>query len=211
MSGNKLYVIGVGPGGEEYITPVARRHIEQCDLLLGSPRLTRMFDKPSLELDLKEGAGAAIDFIKARKALLKVAVLVSGDPGLYSFLKVLSRHLPPEDYEVLPGISSMQLAFARLKDSWEDAHILSLHGREAEGLAEAVAQHPKVAIFTDSRWQPRAIARHLLEHGLQEREMVICEELSYPQERVVCMDVLGALEAPDVQGLALVIVRMKGV
>ncbi|MDP2953414.1 MAG: precorrin-6y C5,15-methyltransferase (decarboxylating) subunit CbiE, partial [Chloroflexota bacterium] len=195
-----VYVIGVGPGGEDYVTPVARRHIMDCDLLLGDERLTRLFPRPSRELDLKGDPPAAVQFILAQRTHLKLAVLVSGDPGLYSFLGVLSRYLGEEEYEVIPGVSSVQLAFARIKDSWEDALIVSLHGREEQDLAAAVKGHPKVALLTDSRWPPRKIAQHLWERGIRDREFIICQDLSYPQERVVRTDICGALSlrCPDV-------------
>lgn len=207
MSGKKLYIIGVGPGDESYITPAARAQAAECDLLLGSQRLTRLFDRPSRELDLKGDPPAAVRFILENRAHLKIGVLVSGDPGLYSFLGVISNYLRQEEFEVVPGISSVQLAFARLKEGWEDAFILSLHGRDADGLAGAVRQHPTVAILTDGRWTSREIARNLLEHGIEDRELIICENLSYPEERIIASDIRGALAAADSQGLSVVIIR----
>jgi len=207
MSGNKLYIVGVGPGSEDYITPVARRHIAQCDLLLGNERLTRLFPVPSHELDLRGDPPRAMKFILANRPRLKMAVLVSGDPGLYSFLRVLSRYLDEDEFEVIPGISSVQLAFARIKDCWDDAFILNLHGRAGDNLMAAVERHPKIAILTDHRWSPREIARHLLEHGIEDRELIICENLSYPEERIVRTDIRSALDAASGEGLNVVIVR----
>lgn len=209
MSVNKVYVIGMGPGADDYVIPVARRCIEESDLLLGDERLTRLFARPSQELVLKGEPPAAVTFILANRERLKIAVLVSGDPGLYSFLGVLSRYLAKEEYEVIPGISTVQLAFARIKECWEDAFVLSLHGRRADELARAVREHPKVAILTDPHWSPRAIAQHLLEHGIEDREFITCENLSYPQERIIRGSIREALSAKVGDGLSVVIVVEK--
>lgn len=209
MSGKKLYIIGVGPGDESYITPAAGAQVADCDLIMGSQRLTRLFDRPSRELDLKGDPPAAVQFILENRAHLKIGVLVSGDPGLYSFLGVISNYLRQDEFEVVPGISSVQLAFARLKEGWADAFILSLHGRDGGGLAGVVAQHPTVAILTDGRWTPREIARNLLEHGIEDRELIICENLSYPEERIMVSDIRGVLAAADSQGLSVVIIRKR--
>ena len=208
MSG-ELYIIGIGPGSKDYITPMAQRHIAECDLLLGHERLTRLFAIPSHELDLRGDPPEAVKFILAHRSRLNMAVLVSGDPGLHSFLRVLRRYLNEDEYEVVPGISSVQLAFAKLKDCWEDATILRLHGLEGDAWVTVVEEHPKVAILTDQRWTPREIARRLLEHGIEDREFIICENLSYPEERILRTDICTALNAAEAEGLNLVIVREK--
>jgi precorrin-6B methylase 1 len=66
-----------------------------------------------------------------------------------------------------------------------------------------------VAILTDGRWTPREIARNLLEHGIEDRELIICENLSYPEERIMVSDIRGALAAADSQGLSVVIIRKR--
>ena len=205
---NRVFVIGVGPGTADYLTPVARACIEGCDLLLGSPRLTRLFPQESRPLDFRGDPPASVKYILENRSRQKIGVLVSGDPGLYSFLGVISRYLPPEDYEVMPGISSVQLAFARLKESWADALILSLHGRQETDLARKVAAHPKVAILTDPSHPPQAIARALLAHGLKGREFIICQDLSYPEERIVRTTLEEAAQLP-LSGSLLVIIQEK--
>jgi precorrin-6B methylase 1 len=72
-----------------------------------------------------------------------------------------------------------------------------------------VAQHPTVAVLTDGRWTPREIARDLLGHGIEDREVIICENLSYPEERITVSDVRGALASADSRGLSVVIIRKR--
>ena len=57
---------------------------------------------------------------------------MSGDPGYYSLLDALKRDFPSGLIEVIPGLSAMQLAFARLALPWHEASLLSFHGRRPD-------------------------------------------------------------------------------
>ncbi len=209
MSGEKVYVIGMGPGSEDYLVPLARRKIEEADVLVGSGRLTGLFPaKESHALDFAGEPPGTVRFILENRRR-KVAVLVSGDPGLYSFLGVLARYLDAGEYEVIPGISSVQLAFARLGESWEDAAVRSIHGRDLEGLVDVVREHGKVALLTDGRLSPRDIAAHLIEGGIKDRDLVVCRNLSYPDEAVTRTGIGDAMTLTAEDGLYIVIIQEK--
>lgn len=210
MSVEKVCVVGMGPGAEDYLIPLARKKIEEADVLVGSPRLTGLFpDKEAWGLDFSGEPPATVSYILENRTRKRIAVLVSGDPGLYSFLGVLARYLRPEEYEIVPGISSVQLAFARLKESWEDAFIYSVHGRKLDGLIEVIKQHPKVALLTDGRLSPREIARYLRKEGIEDRELVVCSDLSYPGERVTRLDIEAAQPQTEGKGNYVMIIRGK--
>lgn len=181
-----IYVIGVGPGTEGYLLPVARRAAEECTLLVGSRRALETFAHlPAAKYELGNDLATATEVIAAGARNGTVGVLVSGDPGLYSILNYLLGHFPRESLRVIPGISSMQVAFARLKLPWHDARIVSLHGRDRQALLPAVKAHGKVGVFTDQAFPPAAIAAHLLAHGVTGRRMAVCRDLSYDTEYVV--------------------------
>lgn len=180
-----VYVVGLGPGGFDYLTPAARRLIQWAEVLVGGGRALSLFPEVAAERkEITANLEEVVHFIRCRENL-RVVVLVSGDPGLYSFLGYLLRHLPRERVEVIPGISSVQLAFARAKLPWHDAHIISLHGREQETLLQAVREHSKVAVLTDPGFPPHEIARYLSEHGLSRKKVTVADSLSYPWERIV--------------------------
>lgn len=183
----RVYVIGVGPGSGDYLLPVARQVAEECDLLVGGKRALRLFSylKDKEKKEIRKNLEEVVAFINERRQTQKVAVLVSGDPGLYSLLNFLRRHIPQEEIEVIPGISSVQLCCARSQTAWHDLRIISLHGREPRGLVEAVSNNQKVAILTDDRFTPARIARFLLESGVGNRKAIVAEDLSYPKERLV--------------------------
>lgn len=129
-----LTVIGVGPGSGEYVTPAARRAAAAAEVLIGGRKALDLFADLECEKMLITG-----DLERLRDFLLKIrgrptAVLVSGDPGLFSLLPWVKRQFPGEKINVIPGISSIQLAFARLACGWEDVVFLSCHGRSLEVL-----------------------------------------------------------------------------
>ncbi len=187
-----VYVIGAGPGSPDYITPIARRLVMGADILVGGRRLLSLFtgfrgEKKEVGRDLDE----VVAFI-ANHPDKRVAVVVSGDPGLFSLLVRLLRSLPRERLRAIPGISSAQLAFARALLPWHNAKVISFHGRperapgeRAAALKEALSTSPVVAVLTDQGFPPEAIARLILELGMGDKLITVADSLSHAEERVI--------------------------
>jgi cobalt-precorrin-7 (C5)-methyltransferase len=204
---NKVYVIGVGPGTEDYLLPIARREIENSDCLIGGKRALGLFhDLHKEEIPLGGHFEEAIPFIEKNRERKRIALLVSGDPGLYSFLGRLSRVLRREEYVVIPGISAVQVAFARIGEGWEDSKIISLHGRKIGNLATKVKASEKVFLFTDANFPPDEIAAYLLAKGIGNRKAIVLEHLTYPNERIVETDLEHLREMKEF-GLCVMIIR----
>ena len=84
-------------------------------------------------------------------------VLVSGgDPLFYGVARYLCDRLGKDQFEVVPHVSSMQLAFARVKESWEDAYLTSLAGRPLEAVVDRIRTAEKVGLFSSDEHPPRA-------------------------------------------------------
>lgn len=182
----KVYIIGIGPGAEDYLLPIAKEKIEGCDCLIGAKRLLALFHGLGKKKICIEGHIAkVIPYIEKYKTKMRIAVLVSGDPGMYSLLGRLSKKLDPREYTVIPGISTLQLAFARIGESWNGAKIISLHGRQADNLTGEIETSAKTFLLTDTGFPPNKIAERLLKDGLENRRAIILENLSYPNERIV--------------------------
>jgi len=113
-------------------------------------------------------------------------VLTSGDPLFFGLGRLLLAHLPPPSLHFHPQPSSIQLAFSRLKLPWQDAHCLSVHGRDLEVLIPWVQRGvEKLAILTDPVNGPGAIAQLLLDLDLpQSYTCYVCENLGGPGERL---------------------------
>jgi len=205
---NKVYIIGIGSGTEDYLLPIARREIEASDCLIGGRRALRLFQDLSKEEILLEGDfDQVIPYLLKERERKRIAVLVSGDPGLYSFLRTISLFLKREEYVVIPGISTVQIAFARIGEGWEDATIISLHGRKTKDLAVRVKESSKTFLFTDPSFSPGKIAAHLLNEGVENRRAIVMENLTYPNERIVDTDLI---HIPEMKGFGLcVMIIMK--
>ena len=195
---NKICIIGVGPGAIEYVVPVALRRIKDADCLIGAQRALDLFPRFKKEKVCFDGRlSRVVPYLKKHREDKKIAVLVSGDPGLYSLAHTIAKEFKKDEYEVIPGISSLQIAFARIGESWQDVKIISLHGRKIspENLA-GIKNSPKVFIFTDNDFPPNALASFLLDKEIKNRLAVVLENLSYRDERIVDSDlaVIGKMK-----------------
>lgn len=204
---SKFFIIGTGPGHKDYLMPAALRQIKRSDCLIGARRLLSLFTNlRKQEIPVEKCFDKIIPYIKRHKDKKKIAVLVSGDPGIFSLSEIISREFRKDEYVVIPGISSLQLAFARIGEGWQDAKIISLHGRCPEDLAGQVKNNHKVFILTDPYFTPRKISGHLLKKGVENRKAIVLENLSYPNERIINTD-LNGLSKMDGFGICVMIIK----
>jgi cobalt-precorrin-7 (C5)-methyltransferase len=207
MNKNKIYVIGIGPGAEEYLLPISKKIIKNSDCLVGSRRLLYLFNNLNKEkLYLGSNYGQIISYIKENRDKKRISVLVAGDTGLYSFLGRISRVFKKEDYIVIPGISALQLAFAKIGEGWGDAKIISLHGRKPQNLIKEAKSARKLFLFLDDKFPPQKVARYLLDKRIKNRKAIVFENLSYPDERIIATD-LKNLSKMDGFGLCVMIIK----
>ena len=118
-----IFVVGCGPGARS-ILPTLRRAVAEAEALVGSRRLLDLFaDGGRQERTVVEGdVAAALAAIETHRAAgRRVAVLVSGDPGLFSLARCVAERFGRANCRFIPGVSSVQLAFARLGLDWSDA------------------------------------------------------------------------------------------
>ena len=183
----KITVVGIGPGSPEYLLPVAKKAIDEARVLVGGARALADFKPAQCETRLidRDLAGV-VAFIRSKLTESDVVVMVSGDPGFYSLLAVLKEQFSPEIITVIPGISSMQMAFARLGFTWQDAEFFSLHGRELGETDLAYRSRRKIAFLTDAKYYPGWIAQRLQATGWPETtDIWLCSDLSYETERIL--------------------------
>ncbi len=188
MTTEPLVVIGIGHDGPAGLSPEAREHIARAQVLAGGIRHLAFFPEWQGEKIVFDGDfPQRIARLKECTAERKVVVLASGDPLFYGIGRLLLEAFPREQLLFLPHLSSVQLAFARIKETWDDACIVSLHGRPLQGLLPALRRcEDKIAVFTDARNSPAAIGAYMCEIGCAAAYHVIwvCENLGGPDERV---------------------------
>jgi precorrin-6Y C5,15-methyltransferase (decarboxylating) len=192
MPEDKVYIIGVAPGGASSLGSKARRLVKQAEIVLGGQRLLDMF--PSLggeKITIRNNLAEVTDLIKRNMRQRRMVVLASGDPDFYGIAGYLADKLGKDSLEIVPNVSAMQLAFARLKESWDDAVFVSAHARPVEDIVERVRSSHKVGIFTDGEHTPATIARVLLEHGVDGYRTYVCQNLGRKDEKIVATDLPG--------------------
>jgi precorrin-6Y C5,15-methyltransferase (decarboxylating) len=180
----KIHIIGIGDDGLDGVTAHARALIEGADLLLGAEaNLSLVPGKGKTRLALGADLQQAIDRIEGAKGR-EIVVLASGDPLFYGVARFLCDKLGKERFEVIPHVSSMQMAFARVKESWEDAFLTNLANHSIESVIEKVRIADKVGLFTSDQYPPAAVAQTLLDRRLDYFTAYVCENLGSPDERV---------------------------
>ncbi|MBF4468341.1 MAG: cobalt-precorrin-7 (C(5))-methyltransferase [Methanobrevibacter arboriphilus] len=189
---SKLFIVGIGPGSKDYLTEKAKNIVKSADVTIGSWRAINVFDDIGEVIgldvkDLQEKLENAVDLAKNGK---KVCVLSTGDPGFSGVLKTIkkiaeNKNFDQNSIEVIPGISSLQLAAAKNRISWDEANIMTFHGRKNISDILNVIDNglPTIALPSKS---VKDMAKFLLDNGVDEnRKVTICEKLSYPEEKII--------------------------
>jgi precorrin-6Y C5,15-methyltransferase (decarboxylating) len=181
--GSRIHIIGIGDDGLDGVAASARALLDAADLLVGSEETLRLVPKGRAER-LVVGSNLAPAVERLAKANENAVVLASGDPLFYGVARYLCEKLGKERFEVVPHVSSMQLAFARVKESWEDAYLTNLASQPIERVLDAVRVADKVGFFTSEQNTPAVVARALLDSRLDYFSAYVCENLGSPDERV---------------------------
>lgn len=180
----RVNIVGIGPGNPELLTGAAIKAIKESNILIGDKRMLAAFAEADKKIydtiktaDIVEIAASA----NPEKDVL--AVLVSGDVGFFSLAKTISGKLPNCECVRYCGISSLVYFAAKLQLSWDDAKIVSMHGRK-QNLVAAVAENKKVFSLTGGEHTPQMLCAQLCEHGLDDVQVYVGENLSYPEEKI---------------------------
>lgn len=176
-----VYVVGIGPGNEDYILPMARKTMENSDFVLGFQRAMDSMsfldvNKKVIVKSLKE----IEDFIKSNEDK-NISITASGDPNFYGIVEYVKRQCC-ENCITVPGISSFQYLASRINKSWSGAHVGSLHGRE-EDFLKNVRLHRLSFWLTDKVNNPAALCEILHKEGI-DSTVYVGENLSYDDEKI---------------------------
>ena len=192
----KISLIGIGMGSRESMTVEAAEAICACDCMIGAQRMLdsarelRYGTDPAVRVpELCEYNSVRIlAYIEEHPDYAHVAVLLSGDTGFYSGAKKLSEMFAghPNQYEVemIPGISSVICLAARLKTTWEDGAVLSLHGQEGNFI-QTVNRNGKTFLLLGGKGAGEKMITRLKEYGMDDVTVHIGSRLSYPDEQIV--------------------------
>ncbi|HWW54475.1 MAG TPA: precorrin-6y C5,15-methyltransferase (decarboxylating) subunit CbiE, partial [Acidimicrobiales bacterium] len=156
-------------------------------------------------VELSAGLDSLFDVVASESGV--VCVLASGDPGFFGVVRPLAERFGPAALRVHPAPSAVSLAFARLGWNWDDAAVVSAHGRPLADAARLAARLPKVAVLVSAESPPEALGRELLALGAVHTSVTVCARLGLDDERVDTVD-LRALAAGSWDPLSVVVLSI---
>ena len=180
----RLTIVGGGPGSAEYMLPKAMDAVRAAGYVFADDRYMDLVPhsrrEPFGKMSQMPGK------IRHKLAECNVAVIVSGDPLFYSLTKMLFVHIPQENIEIIPGISSTSYLAAKCGRTTENALFVSSHGREAavDTLAADLLAGKDVYMLCDHSHGPDWLAGELCRRGLSWMPMAAGSRLSYPDEQI---------------------------
>lgn len=184
-----IHVVGVGLSGSASLPPSLLSVIESATLLIGAPRHLEAFgDLPTETWPLGNFTQVFEQLRSRLEADLntRAVVLASGDPLFFGIGRLLLAAFSPEQLVFHPQVSAIQLAFSRLKLPWQDATLISVHGRGETLLVQALKRgDSKIAVLTDGVLTPGAIAKLVVALDLPiSYRLWVCENLGADSERL---------------------------
>jgi precorrin-6Y C5,15-methyltransferase (decarboxylating) len=200
----KCRIIGVLDDGVNSLSQSALTHLKAAQLVIGGARTLQLLAAhiapDAQQRDLTGALSQVPEWIRAAQAAgQRVVVLATGDPLCHGIAAYLASRLCIEAIEVLPNVSTLQLACARLGLPWQEMKFSSVHSKDAGdwvagsdpghglyALLRDIRQHDRLAVLTSPDNTPDRIARMLVTEGLADDfEMAVAERLCQPEERVV--------------------------
>ena len=205
----KTYIVGIGSDGLAGLTARARELVNSAELILGSDQALGLVtevagDRYRIGPDLQD----VVRTLEGNLGKRRMVVVASGDPLFYGVARYLCDRLGKDHFEVLPHVSSMQLAFARIKESWEEAYLTNLASHPLESVLDRIRTAETVGLFTSEIDDPPRIARQLLARGIDYFRAYVCENLGGPDERVTQGE-LADIQTMEFSPLNVLILKRK--
>ena len=185
-----ITIIGIGDNGCVGMTSKAYNCLQKAQVLVGGKRHLDFFsDFKGRRLCFDNGLLNTIDEIEKESEENSIVVLSSGDPLFFGVADLITKRIGIEHVEIIPTCSSIQLAFSKIGKKWDDAKIISLHGKSITGLANKVFDEYKVGLLTDNINTPEVISNYLCKYGQTDWKVTICENLEGPTEKITQYDI----------------------
>lgn len=180
----KIHIVGIGDDGREGLSDSVQSLIRDADVLVGTARNLDVVGESAAE---KIATGADLDELVAsltRMEEKRIVVITTGDPLFYGVARYLCERMGKERFEVIPHVSTMQMAFARVKESWDEAYLANLSSVPLTRVIEKTRTAEKVGLFTHESVAPSDVAQALLDQQIDYFTAYVCENLGSPDERV---------------------------
>lgn len=196
----------VGMVGGECFGPRARAALERAEVVVGARRhLDAVAATAPEQIELRGPLEEVLDVVADRVgAGRRVCVLASGDPGFFGIARALGLRLGEARVTAHPAPSAVSMAFGRVGLSWDDATVLSAHGRDLDTAVGLALDGRKVAVLTSPENPPQRVGSALIAAGSAARSVIVASRLGEDDEQVVRTDLAG-LQAGTFDPLSVVI------
>lgn len=178
----QVTLLGIGMGSRDTLTVQGQRALERADLLIGARRIADSVKLSHHQVLYEYRSDVIADYIHSHPEFAHVVVALSGDVGFYSGARKLLSLLG-EDTEVICGISSVVYFMAKIGLSWDDAKIVSAHGRSCN-LISLIRCCRKVFAILGTSDGVSQLARKLTDYGMGDVILYVGENLSYKNEKI---------------------------
>ncbi len=204
----KFKIVGMGPGHPDFVLPAAKTALEEAEMIIGGKRHIEPFKDSGKHLVHVEGQLTKLpEIIRSHMDYVNIAVAVSGDTGFFSLLSYLKKNFEMDQFEVIPGISSLQYMYSRIGKVYQNSYIGSVHGRTLD-FSQLVLDYETVGLLTDQINTPAVIAKALMTSGIENVKIYVGENLSYNNERITSYKP-EELESQSFSDLVVVIIEKE--
>ncbi|MBI9087871.1 MAG: precorrin-6y C5,15-methyltransferase (decarboxylating) subunit CbiE [Desulfobacterium sp.] len=202
-------IIGMGLSGED-LTNRHEQIIRRADLLVGGIRHLEQFQDLAIEtLPISKDIALVVETVRERMGSARIVVLASGDPLFFGIGSTLVRALGKEAVTFHPNVSSLAAAFSAIKEPWQDARLISLHGREVPDLVSILKTHSRIGILTDHTRTPGWIAQVLLDNPIPGVGMWVLERLGTKEQAITWHDDMAKVAAMGFATPNVVVVKQS--
>ncbi len=182
---SKLAIVGIGDDGLGAASSSVRDLVLSAEVLLGDERTLSLLgdeakgNRVAVSGDLEQLAE------KIQSVSDKTAVMVVfGDPMFYGLARYLTDKFGKDHFEVYPHVSSMQLAFARVMESWDEAYLTNLANHPLPAVVDKIRSAERVGLFTTDSVGPSQVAQALIDKQIDYFNAYVCENLGSRDEKV---------------------------
>ena len=183
---NRTVVLaGIGMGSRDSMTEEAAKAIEEAELIVGARRMVEACSSSDKDILVEYDSRKIAEYIEEHPEYERITVLLSGDTGFYSGARKLTKVLEAAGCQVrqIVGVSSVSYFMSRIGESWDDAVIVSNHGREAS-LIPLIRDNEKVFSILGKKTDVADLAEKLIYYGLDKVKFCVGERLSYAEEKI---------------------------
>lgn len=178
-----LSVVGIGEDGLEGVCPAGRALIDDAEILIGGDRHLAMLAPDGRErLSWPSPLRSLLERIEAMRGR-RVCVIATGDPMCFGIGNSLVKRIPRDEMAIVPAVSALALAAARMGWPEHEVDLLTLHGRPLDLLEGYLRPWARLVILSAGPETPNEVAARLAERGYGDSMLTVLERMGGPMER----------------------------